>query len=90
MRLLAEPVVESIHCATPVIGSSIPVHEELIGPGWWLADGEDPVALGKALRLAVQDPDGLLTTQRELLKKRWWPTRLEEEIEKFINCALGG
>jgi len=83
------PVIESIHCGTPVVGSSIPVHEELIGPGWWLTDGEDPIALGKALCLALQDPAGLIVTQRELLKKRWWPTRLEEEVREFINCALG-
>ena len=83
------PTVEAIHCGTPVVGSSIAVHEELIGPGWWLVNAEDPMALGQALERALKDPAALVSAQRELLRKRWWPTQLEEEVKKFLDCALG-
>ena len=83
------PTAEAIHCGTPVVGSSIAVHEELIGPGWWLVNAEDPMALGQALERALKDPAALVSAQRELLRKRWWPTQLEEEVKKFLDCALG-
>lgn len=61
------PVAEALSRGTPVVASSIPVHRELLGEGWWLVPTDQPAALANAIRRALGDRESMLTAQRNNL-----------------------
>ncbi len=47
---LSLPVIEAVRAGTPIIGSDIPTHRELIGVGSYLAPAGDIKAMARAIR----------------------------------------
>lgn len=78
------PVIEAIDAGTPVVASNIAAHRELLGAGWWLANPDDPLALGQSVDRALKDAQNLLASERAAIGNRF----AAEDVTSRLRNAL--
>ena len=78
-------VVESLERGTPVVLSSIPAHEELLGSGVWNFSPRDPVDALRALRSVVSNRSKIVATQTDQYRSNIQPHRFEDQFRRVTD-----
>jgi len=78
-------VIESLERGTPVVLSSIPAHDELLGNGPWNFSPNDPIDALRALRSTVANRSTFVAIQTDRYRSNVDPLRFDEKFRRVAE-----